>query len=62
MILRCWSGRAAVAALGWEMPARLGVSLLIPPRGSKTGHKSLAGCSAMGHLEMLSIVSACPAA
>lgn len=41
MILRCWSGRAAVAALGWEMPARLGSASSSHPRETRTGHKSL---------------------
>ena len=70
MIPGCWSGRAALAPLGWEKPARQGEAPLCdarqPPRPTEekqdTAEEPLAGCSAMGCLEMLSVVSACPAA
>lgn len=47
---------------GWgKHHSMLPTGILIPLRGNKTG-ESRAGCSAVGHLERLSIVSACPAA
>lgn len=53
---------AAVAALGrGKHHSVMPLSLLIPLRGNTTGQRVTLGCSAVGHLEMLSCWSCCPA-